>query len=650
MSADPGRTTWNKDLEQQGTMKHSITRRDFLNGAALTLAAGALSPREILAMEPVALENAAAMPGAVPKEYYPPVLTGMRGSHAGSFEVAHALAWRGEKPTDYTVLDEHYDLVIVGAGLSGLAAAHLYRQQAGSDKKILILDNHDDFGGHAKRNEFHIDGRMLLGVGGSANLEPQNFSDTVHRVLKEIGVEIDRLDAACEPEYFLAGPTASTGFYLNARQYGRSRIVHGRWLDAWFGQDGYQDAVRALGLSAEQQQRLLTLIEGERDLLEELSVFEAKRYMDSTSYYEFLESRAGLAPATIALFEPLVRLYYGLGLECASVTEAVMIGAPGLRSLGLTGKLANKFFAYASDGIRFPLFPDGNASVARLLVRKLIPEVAPGSTMEDIVDAHFDYAELDRPEAAVRLRLNSTVVNVANIEDGVKVGYVAAGKAFTVHAERCILACYNGLIPHLCPELPSAQKENLSYGAKTPFAMVNVLLRSGAAVNAAGAAQYLCPGSFFESVVKSPPVNLGKHRGGSRDAEPMVLWMAHMPAPRNDGSQTGRDLYRLGRHRLYATPFAAYEMEIKKQLGAMFGENGLDPERDIEAITVNRWAHGYSYSYMDLYDPDWEEGQAPHELGRKPIGRISIANSDSEASAYLHSAIDAAARAVGELG
>jgi spermidine dehydrogenase len=169
-------------------------------------------------------------------------------------------------------------------------------------------------------------------------------------------------------------------------------------------------------------------------------------------------------------------------------------------------------------------------------------------------------------------------------------------------------------------------------------------------VNATGPMNYLCPGSFYAGVVKAPPVNLGGYRGSTRGSEPVVLWAAHCPTPRNDGTQSARDLYRLGRHKLYRTPFATFEEETKKQLTAMFGPKGFDADRDIEAITVNRWPHGYAYEYLQLFDPDWEDGQAPHELGRKPIGRISIANSDSEASAYLHAAIDAAARAVGEIG
>lgn len=627
-------------------MTRTITRRDFLNGAALALAAGAtLSPRDLLALE----EGAAPLPGPSGKDYYPPTLTGMRGSHDGSFEVAHALAWRGERPADYSLLDERYDLVVVGGGLSGLAAAYLYRQQAGPDSRILILDNHDDFGGHARRNEFHANGRMLLGVGGSLNLEHQNFSDTVHRVLRELGIDLEKLDAAGERDYFLSDPFADVGYYLNAEQYGQDRIVQGGSAGAWLGGGDHRALVDSLGLPGDQRQRLLALIEGEKDLLDELSLAESKRYIDTTSYEEFLISRAGLTPATIALFEPMPRLIFGLGTECISVTEALMFGLPGLKSLGFTGSLIGGLFAFLSEGVRFPMFPDGNASVARLLVRNLIPEVAPGNTMEDIVEARFDYSRLDRPESSVRLRLNSTAVKATNVDDGVEVSYVEGGNAYTVRAGHCVLACYNRIIPHLCPELPESQKESLKYAVKTPFAMANVLLRSGAAVNASGAAQHFCPGSFFEAVSQAPPVSLGGYRGGSKGAEPMVLWMAHMPAPRNNGSQNSRDLYRLGQHRLYTTPFSAYEAEIAKQLSAMFGPKGFDADRDIEAITVNRWSHGYAYEYMGLYDPDWDDGQAPHELGRKPLGRISIANSDAEGSAYLHAAIDAAARAVDEL-
>ena len=628
-------------------MKKNITRRDFLNGAALTLAAGStLSPKSLIALEQATTGTAI---GGPEQSYYPPILTGIRGSHAGSFEVAHNLAWRGNKPEQYTQLDETYDLVIVGGGISGLASAYLYRQQAGADKKILILDNHDDFGGHAKRNEFKLGDRTLLGIGGSVNLESYAFSDTVNRVLEELGVDLDKLHAAREPDYLLSNFNAESGYFLNKDQYGKNKIVQGNWAGAWSGGEAFREQLKSLDLPAEQYQRLLELAEGKKDLLDDLSLLETKKYIETTSYETFLTDRAGLSRETIMLFEPMCNISSGLGCESVSVQDALLLGYPGGNNVGYVGKLINKLINAGKDHIRYPLFPDGNASIARLMVRNLIPKVAAGSTMEDIVDARFDYSQLDRSGSPVRIRLNSTAVNVENIDNGVEIGYVQGGKAYKVRGKHSILACYNGIIPHLCPELPEAQKENLKYGVKIPLVMTNVLLRSGAAVNAAGPAQYHCPGSYFSVVTKAPPVSLGKYQDNSQGDNPLVLWMSHVPAPRNNGEQNARDLYRLGRHRLYQTSFATYEREVKEQLTAMFGANGFDADRDIEAITVNRWSHGYSYAYSTLFDPEWDEGQAPHELGRAPIGRISIANSDSEAAAFLHAAIDAAARAVGEL-
>src|ERR1700754_363580 len=160
----------------------AITRRDFLNGTALAIAAG-LTPAAQLA----------AQPG-----YYPPALTGLRGQHVGSFEIAHALAREGRKfPVDGMPIDESYDLVVVGGGISGLAAAWFYRR-ARPSARILILDNHDDFGGHAKRNEFTLDGRHVIGYGGSQSLQSPKalYSPVAKGLLRELGVDIARFETA----------------------------------------------------------------------------------------------------------------------------------------------------------------------------------------------------------------------------------------------------------------------------------------------------------------------------------------------------------------------------------------------------------------------------------------------------------------------
>src|SRR5438094_1576691 len=148
----------------------SISRRDFLNGIALTVAAG-LTPAAQIAAEPTR---------------YPPALTGLRGQHPGSYEVAHAQAWRGKVfALEGLPVEEEYDLVVVGAGISGLAAAAFYRRDVGPSARILVLDNHDDFGGHAKRNEFTLDDRLVIGYGGSESIDSPktHYSDLAKGLL-----------------------------------------------------------------------------------------------------------------------------------------------------------------------------------------------------------------------------------------------------------------------------------------------------------------------------------------------------------------------------------------------------------------------------------------------------------------------------------
>lgn len=621
-------------------MRPKITRRDFLNGVSLSLVATAAAPSRSLAARPG---------GANAADYYPPALTGMRGSHDGSFEVAHALVMDEDKPSEYELLDETYDLVVVGGGISGLTAAYLYREQAGTHAKILVLDNHDDFGGHAKRNEFRSGGKMLLGFGGSINLEQDAMGPSAKKLLEEIGVEFKKLENAVDPDYFISNPEAPYGLYLGREKYGANQIVAGPWQQVWNGEGDDQGLIDSSNLSADDKQKLVNLTSGEKDYLTDIRLAEKEAYIRGTSYARFLSERVGLSRPASKLFEPWTRALFGVGLEHVSVEEAISTGAPGLHSLGLPKEITNPESSDSNATHRYPVFPDGNASVARLFVRKLIPEVAPGSSMQDLVTARFDYSQLDRETSPVRIRLNSTAVDVRHQgEDAVDVSYVTGGKAFKVRGKHCILACYNAMIPHLCPELPEAQKESLAYGVKVPFVWVNVLLRSGEAVRRAGASVYQCPDGFFELVSHAPPVTLGNYRTSTKPGDPMVMFMGHMPAPEGDGSQSARDLYRLGRGKLMTTSFSVYEREIRKQLTGMFGVTGFDADRDIEAITVNRWSHGYAYEYLDLHDPDWAQGEAPHELARARLGRISIANSDSESSAYVQAAIDAAFRAVGE--
>jgi len=621
------------------TKKYNITRRDFMNGVAVGVGTALLAPYDVFAQ---------AQAGAT-TDNYPPIRTGMRGNHPGSFEASHALAWSGSKPAKYQKLDEHYDLVIVGAGVSGLAAARFYQQRMGNDAKILLLDNHDDFGGHAKRNEFHENGRMLLGVGGSVNLEsPGDYSAVAKGVLDDVGIDLEAMKTNIG-DFAILSSDSGTALALPGAE-GHVSVV-GEWSKFMLGIGDYQSAIKALPIPEAEQNKLIELFGGKVDYLSDLSQSEKQNYVESVIYSQFLNDKVGLAEETISIFYPVPKLIYGPAGSRVSVMEAFYLGCPGVQGMSWLSELAEKLVAGVTSPDASSLyFADGNASVARLLVHKLIPKVAPDANgFDDIAVSRFDYAALDRADNPVRLRLNSTVVGVhETANNSVTVDYVQGGNAVSITGDHCVLACYNGAIPYLCPSLPETQKEALNYGVKVPLVWTNVVLRNGHAWSKLGVSSVSCPGDPYLAMTVAPPTTTGGHQPPRAPDDPMVVFLLGVPDVTSTGTENSRELCRMARHKVYATDFDTYEQEIRDQLQGVLGEHGFNHETDIRAITVNRWPHGYAYEYMSLDDPEWPEGQAPHEIGRAQFGRISIANSDSEAYAYLDAAIDAGWRAVEE--
>ena len=637
-------------------MTKQIKRRDFVSGVAI--GAGGLLLAGCTDDRPVSFANEVPRGGLAPSSgsYYPPTLTGMRGSHDGSYEVAHALSWRGEKPADYQLLEEHYDLVVVGAGMSGLAAAHFYREKMGPEARILILDNHDDFGGHAKRNEFHRDGRMMVSLGGAQNIESvTGYSDAATKLMEDIGLNeefLNFMDVSTSENLALVGNfDANNGVALPGSQ--DHFIYAGNWNAVMFGGEGYEQVLESLPLPGDEREKLIAFWGGNRDFLEGLSLSEKWEYLNTVSYNQFLIDKVGLLPTTVPILNAIILHLSGMTGWNLTVGEALLGGASGIKSLGWLGKAtAAAGGAFIDRLLKIRMFPDGNASVARLLVQTLIPTVAPEVTGPDsIVGARFNYEALDEAGNDTRLRLNSTAVGIRENQAGeVEIDYVEQGSAKRVLADHCILACYNGLIPHLCPEMPESQKAGLAYGVKTPFVYANVQVRDGKAFSKAGATLFQCPHDPFQWVSCAPTVAVGGFEPPRGPDDPMVIFMMHSPMPmtKPDPKLSTRDQLRLARTEIYQAQFSDYEQQIREQLQSMLGQFGFQHQSDIEAITVNRIPHGYAYPYVKLDDPDWEAGQAPHEIGRAQFGRISVANSDSEAVALMNAAFDAAYRAVEE--
>ena len=620
-------------------MPSTITRRDFLNGTALAIAAG---------MTPLAQLR------AEPNRYYPPALTGLRGSHPGSFEVAHQVGREGRSfGISGLAVDEGFDLVVVGGGISGLAAAWFYREAHGSTSRILILDNHDDFGGHAKRNEFQVGERLMIGYGGSESLQSPKalFSKTVDRLLQALGVEIGRWDTAFDRKLY-ESLSLTEGVYFDRETFGVDRLVAGNPIASAaypIGGDPKVSQIEAViaqfPMSEDARARLIAFFKHPKDYLAGKSKAEKVAYLKKTSYRDYLRKDSGLGDEAVKYFDGWTQDLLAMGPDIVPALEALGSRFPGFAGLGLKDQ--------EEKGLDEPYiyhFPDGNASIARLLVRSLIPAVAPGHTMDDVVLANFDYAKLDVNAAPVRLRLNSTAVAVANARSKggpVDIGYLRSGELHRVQAKHCVLACYNMMIPHIMPELPQVQKQALTLGVKLPLVYTNVAVRNWQAFVKLGVHRIYSPYGYFSNIWLDFPVSLGGYRNPREPSEPMVLHLIRVPLTPNRGL-SNVEQFRLGRQQLLVTPLEEFEKQITAQLDRMLGPGGFQSARDIAAITVNRWPHGYAYDPNSLFDRE-RAGPPPFEIGRKRCGSVTIANSDAAWNSYAHEAIDQAWRAIVEL-
>src|SRR5215469_6156280 len=627
-------------------MDERITRRDFLNGFGVAIGSSLLTPSQHGFASFGPLDSSFA-PEKNP-DYYPPALSGMRGTTDAVMKVGHLLRdgkkWSAPKPDAGT-----YDLIVIGGGISGLSAAYFFRKSAGPKAKILILENHDDFGGHARRNEFRTPSGTIIGYGGTQSIAgPRGYSKQAAGLLEELGIDVQRFY-----KYYDSGFYRSLGLthgvFFDKGTFGVDRLVPGReTLPA-------SEFFARTPLPEQAKRDLVRLRTAKVDYLPNLSPTEKKKLLAKTSYKDFLLKYVKVDPAVISYVQKETNGDYGVGVDAVPAGDLAGLGYPGFQGMDLSGPAGPGLgVEVTKQDIHQPYifhFPDGNASIARLLVRSLIPGALPGRTMEDIVTAKMNYARLDDAASRVRIRLNSTAIHARNIGDPatakeVEVVYTRSGEARSVRGVACVLACWNMVIPYMCPEMPENQKEALRYGVKVPLVYTNVLIRDWRSFKKLGVSSVSCPGCYFDSFSLDFPVSMGGYHFPSDPDDPCLVHVERVPC---QPGLPARDQQIAGRQELLTTTFVTFERNIRSQLGRVLSPGGFDPASDIQAITVNRWPHGYAYEYNSLFDPDWPDDQQPCVIGRQRFGRISIANSDAEARAYTDAAINQAYRAVGEI-
>jgi len=622
-------------------MTSHITRRDFIDGFACAVVASGAGGASA-----ASAQNAADKPSAP----YPPGRTGYVGGRPEDFGIAHGVRDGRRYDLNAAPVSEHYDVVVIGAGLGGLASAH-YLRRARPKARILILDNHDEFGGHARRNEFNVDGRFLLGYGGSESLDSprRRWSQVARDCVASIGVDLDRLNQAYHANLY-PDLKLSFGLFFNRELYGTDRLVTGdpvRSLPTDIPaarQNGRAAAafVADWPVDEEQRARVIALLTDRHDVLAGHDHAAKRRVLNTTSYHDYLARYFGLDARSLAMFDGRTLDLFAAKSVAVPASFAWNVQLPGFAGLGLSPPADAQF----EDEPYINHFPDGNASLARLFVRVMIPGVAPGQGMEDIVTARFDYGRLDVEGQPVRLRLSATAVALGNTATGAEVLYAQGEKLTRVSAGQVVYAGYSAMLPYICQDLGAEQRAALAQQVKAPLCYVNVAVRNWQAWVRQGVHFVNTPNGFFCNMKLDYPVSLGSYRFPTHPDEPMILHLVHVPWV--DGTVTDlRAQNRLDRHQLYARTFGEFEAHAREELTRVLGPGGFDADRDIAAITVNRWGHGYSYEPQPLFDPPSAERAVA--FSASPLGKIHFAGTDAVWEAYADRAIDSAHRAAAQI-
>lgn len=605
-------------------MDAGITRRDYLNSTLLASGGALLAgvcPIQLLA------EGDWNGYGGV-GEY--------SNSNGNTFEVmteAHKIRDHVFEPLPADIPDtgELHDCVIVGGGISGLAAALFFTRQGGRNRTCLVLENHPIFGGEAKGNEFLVDGQTVIAHQGSAMYFPCFAGTFLADFYQSIGIGPEPFPYQTWSGKDSALPVAKTpypegggnsGFFFGPR-FGKTPGV---WV-----KDPWRAELAGAPISSQARRELLKMQSGTTDFQPpKQHGDEISRRLDSMSFEQHLMEKYGLSRETVRTF-----------------LSPVSGGGSGLGADALSG-----YADYAADvllpwdrekGVQ--MFPGGNAGVARHIVKSLIPDAIPGpGTLESVARTAVDFSALDRPGAA-RIRLRTTVISVRQDAGIVKVVYARDGKLQSVRARSVIVAGGSWTAKHIVKDLPASHRDAYAQFYRAPCLMANVALRNWRFLYKLGISE--C--QWFEGIGNYTAIRklatFGPVSPTLGPDSPVVLTVKILFS--NPELPIGEQVSR-GRAELLGTPFVGYERRIREQFMMMFGGLGFDARRDIAGIILNRWGHAYLSAQPGFFfGKDGKPG--PGEVLRNtPFGRISFANSDLAGIMDHRTSILEAHRAVGQ--
>lgn len=620
-------------------LDRNITRRDFLNSTLLAsggILLSAASPAQLLAQQEEKGRSDDDWTGYGGIGDY----ANSNGNTMSVMDAGHRIR-NGEfesLPADTIDTGETYDCVIVGGGISGLAAALIFQQLTGKGKNCLVIDNHPIFGGEAKRNEFQVDGQRLIAHQGSAFFPVPYPHSFIARFYDSIGLKAPRL------EYQRwSGPDAemklSTTPYLGSAPNGtyfgmKYKKPDGAWV---IGDKVWERA--PIPAKAREELTKYDAATNSEVQVPRYAGDAISRRLDSITLEDYMVERSGISRETIREFLcPGEGGGYGLGPDALSGYTAY--AADMLHPLDI------------SDETGQQMFPGGNGGIARLITKTLIPDSIGGDrSLNDVCRNPVNFAALDRSGASMRIRLDSTAVWVKHEGDPAKsefvtVVYTRAGKTYRLKARSVVMAGGSWTTKHIVRDLPSDLADAYGQFYRAPCLMANVAVRNWRFLYKMGISGCRWYGGLGEYTQVRKLALCGAPSPTISPDSPVVLTLKILYAyPGKPTEQQGH----MGRAELVSIPFREYERRIRQQFTDMFVPSGFDPARDIAGIILNRWGHAYLTPQPGFFFG--KNGQpAPGDVLRAaPFGRIVFANTDLSGVADHRSSIIEANRAVGQL-